>query len=71
MTLDAREMVTNVENHAKIHQNEADRFLRLWGKGKAEGVDKRNKIRAKNAGQLRPHKRKVILLTAKCSRNLA
>lgn len=29
MMLDAKEMATNVENHAKIHQNEAERLLKL------------------------------------------
>ena len=29
MMLDAKDMATNVENHAKIHQNEAERLLKL------------------------------------------
>lgn len=46
--LDAKDMATNVENHAKIHQNEAERLLKLQ--------QTRKKIRENERVKIRDHK---------------
>ena len=67
--LDAKDMATNVENHAKIHQNEAERLLKLQETHKK--ITEKGRLRKERSRESPGAVAKQIQLTAKCFLSLA